>query len=332
MSQQDCLVSIISPLYNDAQIVEDFVDEVMEILRNNFTNYELVLINDASEDDTANIVLTLLKKYECIRLINLSRHFGIEIAICSGLDAVIGDFTAVLLPDSDPPYLIPQLVEKARQGIDLMSGVRQDRRGEPRWVNIGANIFYWLCQKIFKIPLIKNSTHYRVLSRQMVNSVTKIEDKYRYLRLLDAYVGYHQQIFVYQPIRRTRRRKFKNPLEAINLGLQIIFINSVNPLRIASLLSLLVSLLNLLYLVYVFFIYFTKDKVAEGWVTLSTQNSIMFFLLSLVLSILCEYVGIMFAKLRGWSSYYVANEVNSSVLIANPEQLNLVKDSDNVKN
>jgi hypothetical protein len=58
----------------------------------------------------------------------------------------------------------------------------------------------------------------------------------------------------------------------------------------------------------------------------------MFFLLSLVLSILCEYVGIMSAKLRGWSSYYVANEVNSSVLIANPEQLNLVKDSDNIKN
>ena len=96
MLQQDCLVSIISPLYKDAQILEDFVDEVMEILRNNFTNYELVLINDASEDDTANIVLTLLKKYECIRLINLSRHFGTEIAICSGLDAVIGDFTSVL--------------------------------------------------------------------------------------------------------------------------------------------------------------------------------------------------------------------------------------------
>jgi glycosyltransferase involved in cell wall biosynthesis len=330
MKKQDRFVSVIAPLYNDSKTIQAFITEVMEILRDNFTNFELVLINDASEDDTGKKVINLLSKYECIRLINLSRHFGTEVAICSGLDSVIGDFNVVLLPESDPPTLIPQLVAQACAGTDLLIGVRQKRRGEPWWMNWGANIFYWLCQKVFKIPLIKNSTHYRVLSRQMVNSITQIEDKYRYLRLLDAYVGYHSEVFTYQPIWRARRNRFSHPLEAMNLGLQIIFVNSLNPLRIASLLSLLVSLLNLLYLVYVFLIYLLKEKVAEGWVTLSTQNSLMFFLLSLVLAILCEYVGLMFAKLRGWSSYYIANEVNSSVLVVNPEQLNVVEDSENV--
>ena len=81
MAKSDCFVSVIAPLYNHSQIVEAFVAEVMQVLRNNYTNYELILVNDGSEDDTVEKVALLLRKYECIRLIELSRHFGTEVAI-----------------------------------------------------------------------------------------------------------------------------------------------------------------------------------------------------------------------------------------------------------
>ncbi len=331
MAKSDCFVSVIAPLYHNSQIVETFISEVMQVLRNNYTNYELVLVNDGSEDNTVEKVALLLKKYECIRLINLSRHFGNEVAISSGLDSVIGDYVVVMLPQSDPPELIPELIEQCRTGKDILIGVRQNRRGEPFWMRAGVNLFYWCGKRLCKIPLTKNATQFRVLSRQVVNALIQVEDKYRYLRLISAYVGYRSQTFIYEPIRRYRRTRAKSLIESINLGLQIIFINSVNPLRLASLLSLFASFFNLIYIGYVVLIYLFKESVVEGWVTLSVQNAVMFFFISIILAILCEYVGLMFAKSRGWASYYVADEKNSSVLIAEEQRRNIVQDSRNIK-
>lgn len=327
MKNYDCFVSVVAPLYNDAKIIDSFVEEILSILRSNYTNYELILINDGSEDNTAEKVDSLLQKYECMRLMNLSRHFGTEIAISSGLDSVIGDFVVVMLPESDPPHLIPYLIEQCREGKDILLGVRQNRDGEPWWMRLGANWFYWCCKAIFKIPLTKNATLFSILSRQVVNALIEVEDKYSYLRLLSAYVGYTNKVFIYEPIKRYKKPRRRNMIQAINLALQIIFINSVHPLRLASYCSLLASLFNLLYMAYIVLIYVFKDKVAEGWVTLSMQNAIMFFLISLILAILCEYVGIIFTKSRGWATYYIAGEKHSSVLLVDPDRKNIVHES-----
>ena len=331
MTKYDCFVSVIAPLYDRSEIVEAFVAEVIQVLRDNYTNYELILVNDGSEDDTTAKVALLLKEYECIRWLDLSRHYGTEVAISSGLDSAIGDFVVVMLPDSDPPELIPELIEQCRMGKDILIGVRQNRRGEPFWMRAGVNLFYWCCKRLFKIPLTKNATQFRVLSRQVVNPLIQVQDKYRYLRLIGLYLGYKSQTFVYEPIRRYRRVRTRSLIESINLALQIVFMNSVHPLRLASYLSLLASAFNLIYIGYVILVYLFKDKVAEGWVTLSIQNAVMFFFISIILAILCEYVGLIIAKSRGWAAYYIADEKNSSVLIADRERRNIVRESKDIQ-
>jgi glycosyltransferase involved in cell wall biosynthesis len=330
MNTRNCFVSVIAPLYNESQILDVFVAEVIEILRKYYSYYELVLINDGSEDNTLEKAGLLLGEYECIRLINLSRHFGSEVAISSGLDSVIGDVVVVMLPFSDPPQLIPELVEKCRNGKDILTGVRTNRRGEPLWMQAGANLFYWGCQQILKIPLTKNATQFRVLSRQVVNALIQIEDKYRYLRLLSSYIGYKNQTFIYEPIRKYRGNKSANILKSINLALQIIFMNSVHPLRFASYLSLLASVFNIIYIGYVVLVFLIKKQVAEGWITLSIQHAIMFLFISVILAVLCEYVGLIAAKSRGWAAYYITDEKSSSVLIIEPERRNVVRESKNI--
>lgn len=331
MTKSDCFVSIIAPLYNYSQIIKAFVSEVMEVLRNSYTNYELILVDDGCEDDTADKVALLLKEYECIRLLQLSRHYGTEIAISSGLDSAIGDFVVVMLPESDPPELIPELIEQCRKGKDILIGVRHNRCGEPFWMRAGSNLFYWSCRRLFKIPLTKNGTHFRVLTRQVVNALIQVRDKYRYLRLIGVYVGYSSETFIYEPIRRYRRVRTRNLIESINLALQIVFMNSIHPLRLASYLSLFASIFNLIYIAYVILVYLFKDKVAEGWVTLSVQNALMYFFISVILAILCEYVGLMLAKSRGWAAYYIADEKNSSVLIVDRERRNIVQESEDIQ-
>jgi len=331
MMNSNCFVSVIAPLYNDSRIVEAFVAEVIQVLRNNYANYEVVLVNDGSEDDTLEKVFSTLKKYECIRLISLSRNFGTDVAIASGLDTVIGDFVVVLIPESDPPQLIPELIQQAQNGKDILVGVRRNRFDEPLWMRTGANLFYWLCRRLLKIPLIKNSTQFRVLSRQVVNAIIQIEDKHRYLRLLSSYVGYRSQTFNYEFIKRYKKPKTKNFLELIALGSQIIVANSSRPLRFASYIGLLASIVNVIYIGYVVLVYLLKDTVTEGWVTLSLQNALMFFFISIILTILCEYVCSILERLKGGPAYYVAEEKNSSVLIADRERRNIVKDSKNIQ-
>ncbi|HIK53389.1 MAG TPA: glycosyltransferase family 2 protein, partial [Oscillatoriales cyanobacterium M59_W2019_021] len=209
MAIVDCFVSVVVPLNDDSCIIEAFVSEVMQVLRQNYTNYELVLVNDGSLDDTVIKVTHLLQNYECVRLINLSRNFGIDVAISSGLDSVIGDFVVVMIPECDPPQMIPELIDRARGGNDILIGVRRDRSDEPIWMRFGAYLFYWVCRKVLKIPLIQNSTQFRVLSRQVVNAITQLQDKSRYLRLLSSYVGYSSQTFTYDFVRRYKRRRLK---------------------------------------------------------------------------------------------------------------------------
>lgn len=331
MNNKDCFVSVIVPLYNDSRIITIVIDEIVSILKDHYQFYELILINDASEDDTAQQVEDSLHKYSGLRLINLSRHFGTEVAISSGLDTAIGDFIVILLPYCDPPQLIPQLIQQCQVGKDILIGVRKHRLDDPLWMRLGVNLFYWTCQHLLHIPLTKNATQFRVLSRQVVNALTYIPDNYCYLRLLSAYVGYRSQTFTYTPIKRYKKVKKRSLIASINLGLQIIFMNSAHPLRLASYLTIVASGFNLLYMFYIVLVYLIKNKVAEGWVTLSMQNAMMFFFIYIILGIICEYIGLIFARSRGWATYYIADEKNSSVFMVDQDTYNVVHESKDMK-
>ena len=190
MASSDCFVSVVAPLHDDADIVREFLREVVAVLKESYENYEIVLVDDGSTDATARIVSEVLAEERCIRLILLSRGFGGDIAISAGLDSVIGDFVVVLMPEKDPPELIPQFVEKCRRGVGIAYGIRARRPTEPFYLTIGTRAFYWYFNRIIGVDLPFNSTDYRAYSRQTVNAITRIHDRLRYLRTFGAQVGF----------------------------------------------------------------------------------------------------------------------------------------------
>lgn len=327
MVASDCFVSVVAPLRDDADIVEGFVEDTLEVLKGEYANYELVLVDDGSRDGTVGVVEGLLRKHGRMRLIRLSRSFGQEIAISAGLDSVIGDFTAVLLPDMDPPDKIPEMVARSREGAGVVFGIRSQRHGEPWLLRTGATLFYGFCARVLKLSLPRNSTHFRVLSRQAVNALTQIKDRGRYLRTLSQYVGYENQGFVYDPIERRSPPRRKSLLEALGLAVNVIVANTTNPLRVVSFLGMVVASLNLLYMVWVVGLVLFKERLAEGWVTRSMQDSLMFFFLFVILAILCEYVGRLLAETSGRPLYYVLEERNSQGLPEDAERRNVVTEA-----
>jgi glycosyltransferase involved in cell wall biosynthesis len=320
-------VSVVVPLQNDADILESFFEELARIVRERWQNYEIVLVDDGSTDDTARLVAALLLKHECVRYLRLSRSFGVEVAILAGLDTVIGDVIVVIQPENDPPAILPAFVDKARAVNGIVYGLRSKSLREPLLYTAGRKLFTRLARSLIDVDLPERATLFMALTRQSLNAVIRIKDKSRALRIYSSYVGFAHYFLEYEPAPRRPVPRTKGISEGIERGMSLIVANSTRPLRIVSLLGLLMSFLNVAYIVYVFGIAAFKQQVAEGWITISLQHAFMFMFLFLILSILCEYVGRLLAETRDRPLYFVAEERTSSVMIRDEDRRNVVVES-----
>lgn len=327
MKKEDVFVSVVAPLRNASPYVAEVVRETADMLREHYANYEVVLVDDGSEDDTAERVRALLAEIPCLRMIRLSRAFGMEIAAGAGLESAIGDFVVVMNPRSDPPRLIPAMVEKCRSGAGIVTGISKSTRPRPALGRAGAALFHWYTRRYLHIDLVPGATDFRVLSRQAVNAVTQIKDRYRQLRLLTATVGFRSHTFEYEPVARGGAPARPSWWGDLTDAIDIVVANSMHPLRVVSRLGLLASGLNLLYLCYVVAVYLIKKDVMEGWTTLSFQHGVMFFMIFCILTVLCEYCGRILEETRNRPLYFINDELNSSVLLSDESRRNVVRES-----
>jgi polyisoprenyl-phosphate glycosyltransferase len=326
MTKVDCFVSVVAPIRNAGAIVESFIAETLDVLRSHYTNYELVIVDDASDDDTIQKITEQLRHYECVRVVRLSRSFGLDIAISAGLDSVIGDVVVVLLPHSDPPALIPQIVDRTRDRGGIVFGLRAPGVGGTL-TEIGSTLFSWYCRRVLRLNVPKDAAVFRGVSRSAVNALIQIRDRCRYLPILCAQIGFDTETFVYNPIQRDDRPRRRRLLESARLALDIITTTSSHPLRFVTWLGLAAALLNATYTFYVLGVYFFRDRVAEGWTTLSLQQTAMFFLVFLILTVLSEYIGNILMQTENRPLYYAIEERNSVVRLADENRVNVVRRS-----
>ena len=325
--EKDCLVSLVAPLHDDAAIVASFVEDAYAVLSSHYENFEMILVDDGSRDGTRKVVETLLSRFDCIRYIRLSRRFGYETAISAGFEAAIGDYVVVLLPEFDPVDSIPKVVGILRNSNDLVIGrSRKPLYGLP--YRAFQNLFVRACRAFLDIELTPHTTYLMGLTRSTLNSLNKIRDRFRYVKSFSQYLGTAPVLFDYELLSRSGKRWGRTLYEAINLGIDVVVSNSIRPLRYISLLGLAVSGFNLAYFVYIGLVNFFKKNVAEGWTTLSTQNALSFFVLNLVLAVVCEYLGRVLLESKDRPLYFIAEERNSSVLISEKDKrLNIVSAS-----
>src|ERR1043166_6954583 len=239
----DTLISIVAPLEGEGgATVTSFVEETIAELRKLVTHYEIILVDDGTEDDTRDAVKQLLTRYDFVRFLRLSRHFGVVTAIGAGLESSIGDYVVVMLPNMDPPSLLPQFFEKVRNGVDLVYGVRVHRKNEPLWYRAGAALFYGYVTGFLRAGLPRDSTQFRCMPRQVVNAITKIRDPESYLRTLTSYVGFRKESLPYAPINRNGRPTVRPTADAVPLARSLTIDYSTQPLRFVAWLAVFIAL------------------------------------------------------------------------------------------
>jgi dolichol-phosphate mannosyltransferase len=323
MAASDTYISIVAPLHNFGPYAAPFVREMHAALSAEYNYFEIVLVDDASTDETIDRLQPLLTEFVGLRLIRLSRRMGMEIAITAGLEAAIGDFVGVMDPNFDPPAVMTAMLDRARDGIDVLQGTAEISARAGGGYRFARRSFYGLARGLLKLELVPGATALRVMSRQAVNALTKHRSRQRYFSLLAADVGFVRALHRYQMISRSGAARSMTWPEAMQLALSIVIHSSIRPLRLVSAVAVLGSLALLGYISYVLVIFLTKKDVLPGWTTLSLEVSGLFCLLFLMVAMIGEYLGRLIDETTDRPLYHLRSEQASSVMLLDPSRLNV---------
>ena len=287
----ESLISIVAPLEADTPAaVVAFVEETVAVLRGLVTHYEIILVDDGAPAATVASIRALLERYDFVRFLRLSRHFGEETAIAAGLDVAIGDYVIVMLPNMDPPALIPEFFERAQADADIV---------------YGARLFYWYINSVVKAGIPNDSTQFRCMSRQVVNAITQIRDPDQYLRLLTSYIGFRKEALPYSPINRSGEPTVRPKREAVNLARALVMDHTTHPLRTVIWTGVVIAIFNAIVVA----------AQTSGGTTGGLHDAVAFVVLAVMLAMVGEYVGGLSRRMRDRPSYYVREEHTSSVLL-----------------
>lgn len=169
--------SIVVPMYNECENIRPFYDRVSKVLEDLGESYEIICVNDGSRDDTLDILLKLHSEDPRVKVIDLSRNFGKEIALTAGIDRATGDAVIPIDADlQDPPELIPQLVTRWKEGYDVVYATRLSREGESIIKRMSVNLFYRVINRLTKIEVPKDTGDFRLMSRQVVEVLKELRE------------------------------------------------------------------------------------------------------------------------------------------------------------
>ena len=197
-------ISIIVPCYNEEQAIPFFYDEITKIAEEMKNNFEFIFINDGSKDKTIEVIKQYSKKDKRVKYIHFSRNFGKEAAMLAGLKLSTGDYVAIMDADlQDPPSLLPQMLnilEDPNNDYDCVGTRRVTRKGEPPIRSLFARMFYKIINKMSKIEMVDGARDYRLMSRQMVDSILELGEYNRYSKGLFQFVGYNTKWLEYENV------------------------------------------------------------------------------------------------------------------------------------
>lgn len=326
MTNNESLISVCLILRNEQRRIEALIDSLTTMISGLYQYYELLVLDNASNDGTDRLIAAKLKQIPNLRLIRLSRIYSLDTAVTAALDSAIGDYVILIEPDTDFK-LIAQLVEKAQEGNDIVT-VRRDltRLYSPldRWA---GRTLYRFASRMLGYEVVLEDGFTRLFSRRAVNALTQVRSRRRHLKHFGSIVGYrHAYIF------SDSGSSIGGVKRAGKVGsvASLVINNSIAPLRFAALLGLGASFLNLLYVGYIILVTIVREgQLAEGWLTTSITNTTMFFLLFIILAILAEYIGRLLEESKDEPLYFIEYEDHSTVSsysrTIEQEKLNIVQ-------
>lgn len=300
------LLSIVIPLRDEQEVLGELYDRLSVVLDNLSQPAEIIFVNDGSRDGSLAVLEHLGRVDPRVAVLNLSRNFGKEIAITAGLDHAGGDAVIVMDADlQDPPELIPHLVAAWYQGYDVVHAQRRTRDCDGWTKRTTAALFYGLMRRVGQAPIPSDVGDFRLMSRRVVDALSGLRERHRFMKGLFAWVGFPSTAVLYDRAPRTGGRTKWGWWKLWNLALEGITSHTVLPLRLATYLGLFVALAAAIYLFEVVARTLIWGNPVAGYPSLM---AVVLFLGSaqlVTLGIIGEYLGRVFNETKHRPLYIV---------------------------
>jgi polyisoprenyl-phosphate glycosyltransferase len=303
-------ISIIVPIYNSSSIIADLLKAIdIERKKSNW-NLELVLIDDGSKDNSYEKIEELSSIYNYIRGIKLSRNFGHQVAVKTGLAHCTGDYIAVIDDDlQDPPSLLPLFFSYLDNGYDVAYGVRKKRK-ESFLKKLGYNSFYRLLKKMSDTDIPLDSGDFCVMKKRVVENMLKFQEKNPFLRGIRAWVGFKQIGVEYERAARFDGESGYTFKKLLKIAFDGIFAFSSVPIRIITIIGVIGLVFATAYSCLVVFGYLFNNITVRGFPTLAIIISFFSSLILICLGIIGEYIVRIYDEVRNRPYVIIEKTIN----------------------
>lgn len=300
--------SIIIPVYNEEAVINETYRRLTQVMESIGEPYELLFVNDGSRDRTAEIIDGFAKTDKCVRLLDFSRNFGHQIAITAGMDYARGDAIVIIDADlQDPPELIPSMIEKWREGYEVVYARRTRRKGETFFKRWTASLFYRTLRAMTEINIPVDTGDFRLIDRNVCDAMQGIREKNRFVRGLVSWVGFRSTAIEY--VREERLAgETKYPLKKmLRFSMDGITSFSYKPLKLATYIGFAVSLASFVCLVISLGQRLFNTGTVAGWTPLMACLALLNGVTLIILGIIGEYIGRIYDETKNRPLYILRN-------------------------
>lgn len=306
MREKDFLLSVVVPVYNEELSAAESAKRLSRVLSELGCRYELLFVNDGSTDKTLDVLKSERGRNPNIKIISLTRNFGHQMAITAGMDQAKGDAVITIDGDlQDPPELIEEMLEKWREGYDVVYARRIRRLGETIFKKWAAIFFYRLVSKVSNVDIPVDVGDYRLMSRKALDAFNRIRERHRYIRGLVAWLGYKQAFVDYARDKRYAGKTKYSLMRMVNFSLDGISSFSNLPLRLVSFLGFLSALFAFFYILYALYVSLVLHTVVAGWTSVIIAVFFLGGVQLIGLGIIGEYLGMVHDESKGRPLYLV---------------------------
>jgi polyisoprenyl-phosphate glycosyltransferase len=305
------VISLVLPIYNEEEVIPELHTQLQAFLEKLQLDTEVIFVNDGSKDLSFQILRGVASNEPRYRVLSFARNFGHQTAVTAGIDYARGQAVVVMDADlQDPPEVVLEMVQKWREGYDVVYGQRRTRVGETAFKLFTAKIFYRVFAKLIPIEVPLDTGDFRLMSRRVVVALRALRESHRFVRGMVSWIGFRQTAVQYdRPGRFAGETKY--PLrKMLRFAVDGITSFSVVPLRLSTYLGFFISFMSVLVALWAMFVHFILSSTVPGWTAQVVITSLLASVQLVMIGILGEYVGRIYEQVKQRPLYIVGERVN----------------------
>lgn len=299
-------ISCVVPVYNECETIQTFVKALHDTLSQLAHQYEIILIDDGSKDDTLTQITALTDTFKSVKFLSLSRNFGKEIALTAGISHATGD--VVILLDADfqhPLEVIPVFLSEWANGYDMVYAVRQDRESESFLKRKATQCFYFMMNKFSQLDIQDGAGDFRLMDKKLITALNAFPERTRFMKGLYAFIGFDKIAIPYEVQKRNAGTSRFGVRKLTELALTGLTSFSDIPLRIWSLIGFVISAISLIYAIFIVTETLIFGTDLPGFPSLIVAIMFLGGIQLLSIGILGEYIARIFTEVKHRPLYLV---------------------------